>query len=400
MRYGIIADDLTGACDAVAPFATAGKRTFVQLEPESAVDGAPEVVACSTDSRGVSPDEATEKTRRWARQLVHDGYRPAYKKIDSTLLGNIAAETMAVLDVTGASVAVFAPAFPRMGRTIIDGELRLYGSAACPAVNLPALLHCGTGLNCHTISRRALRAGPTLWAQLLVGDPSGERRIVVVDGQTDEDLDFVAEALAQLDDEVLPVGSGGLAARLALRLPAATPNPDDSLPLGPWLQYHQQEAAGPAIIAVGSQNPRTLKQLEWLRRSEVVISLDLVPGVEDQIQSHLCRHRPIVVTIDWKRLDRGLLQALFEHWAQLKPAGVVATGGDTARLVCHACRCPGIELVGELSPGIPVGRFVGGLLDGVPLVTKAGGFGDDQALLSAVRQLTPNVGRNTLEPSP
>ena len=50
-----------------------------------------------------------------------------YKKIDSTLRGNIAVETLAMLDAIGYDAAVIAPAFIREGRITIGGYQLLKG---------------------------------------------------------------------------------------------------------------------------------------------------------------------------------------------------------------------------------------------------------------------------------
>jgi len=42
-------------------------------------------------------------------------------------------------------------------------------------------------------------------------------------------------------------------------------------------------------------------------------------------------------------------------------------------------------LHGELQPGIPWGTWMGGIADGMPVVTKAGGFGDDSTFVQVIR---------------
>jgi hypothetical protein len=47
----------------------------------------------------------------------------------------------------------------------------------------------------------------------------------------------------------------------------------------------------------------------------------------------------------------------------------------------------GIAVLDAVAEGIPTGRLVGGVLDGLPIVTKAGGFGAPDALVAAVNHL-------------
>ena len=69
--------------------------------------------------------------------------------------------------------------------------------------------------------------------------------------------------------------------------------------------------------------------------------------------------------------------------------GLVLVGGDTAFAVLSAIGAAGIVLAGEVEPGAPVGAIAGGRLDGVPIATKAGAFGDDETLVRLFHRLHP-----------
>jgi uncharacterized protein YgbK (DUF1537 family) len=66
---------------------------------------------------------------------------------------------------------------------------------------------------------------------------------------------------------------------------------------------------------------------------------------------------------------------------------LVLCGGDTAVAACRALGASGIELSGEVEPGVPQGRLVGGDLPGLPVVTKAGGFGSPKVFQAVIRSL-------------
>jgi uncharacterized protein YgbK (DUF1537 family) len=53
--------------------------------------------------------------------------------------------------------------------------------------------------------------------------------------------------------------------------------------------------------------------------------------------------------------------------------------------VCHAAGVTGIDLFGEVEPGVPLGRLIGQAQ--LPAVTKAGAFGSDEALVHARERL-------------
>ena len=67
--------------------------------------------------------------------------------------------------------------------------------------------------------------------------------------------------------------------------------------------------------------------------------------------------------------------------------GLALTGGDISMAVCAALDCATIWLRGEVEPGIPWGRLLDGIRPGLPVVTKAGGFGTDESLVHAIRHL-------------
>ena len=67
----------------------------------------------------------------------------------------------------------------------------------------------------------------------------------------------------------------------------------------------------------------------------------------------------------------------------VRPAGLVLAGGDGALAVLTALSATGIRLSGEVADGVPLGYLTGGPNAGLPVATKAGGFGTDDILISA-----------------
>jgi uncharacterized protein YgbK (DUF1537 family) len=68
--------------------------------------------------------------------------------------------------------------------------------------------------------------------------------------------------------------------------------------------------------------------------------------------------------------------------------GSILTGGDIAGATCKVLNGEGIRVIGEVEAGIPYGKLFGGSYDGIPLVTKAGAFGTEQALSKALQTIT------------
>lgn len=68
--------------------------------------------------------------------------------------------------------------------------------------------------------------------------------------------------------------------------------------------------------------------------------------------------------------------------------GLIICGGETAGSIIEELGTKTIEIRGELLPGIPYGILKGGIGAGISILTKAGGFGDQESLLRLHEKLT------------
>src|ERR671916_3059704 len=119
MLIAVIADDLTGAADSGVQFVHAGYRVAVFFCATEMVADDLDAVAFDTDSRAMPAGFAAKRVLNAAR--VARGARIVYKKLDSTLRGNVAAELAAAFGASGCARTVVAPAFPEAGRTTAGG---------------------------------------------------------------------------------------------------------------------------------------------------------------------------------------------------------------------------------------------------------------------------------------
>ena len=98
---GIIADDLTGANDTALQMQQKGAATKILLEELEPVEEARESTqawAISSESRNLSPEDAYNRVKSVTNFLKENfNFEYYYKKIDSTLRGHIAIETLTVL---------------------------------------------------------------------------------------------------------------------------------------------------------------------------------------------------------------------------------------------------------------------------------------------------------------
>ncbi|HSR22914.1 MAG TPA: four-carbon acid sugar kinase family protein, partial [Candidatus Eisenbacteria bacterium] len=182
IRIGLVADDLTGACDSAAPF-LAGGRAVVGLWPLVPAGGLA-CAAVSTESRGEAAPVARSRSREAASRLECD---LLFRKLDSLLRGHPAADVAGVIDALGGRCLV-APALPAEGRTTAGGIQRWPGGDADLRLVLAPLAD----------------------------------RVDLRDAATDADLDDVAREALGRGDRVL-AGTAGLASALARALGLGPP---------------------------------------------------------------------------------------------------------------------------------------------------------------------------------
>lgn len=396
---GIIADDLTGAMDTGVQFAKSGLETVVMLaegEPPPA-----EMVVVSTDSRDIPPRDAYWRVRRAARLLAD---RAIYKKIDSTLRGNLGPELDGVMDELGLTHALVAPAFPANGRTTMGGYHLVHGvplSASSfandplwPASesHLPTLLARQTARSVGHLPLATIEEGIEAVLEALSAQSAA---VVAADATTADHLHTLAVAVARLEGW-LPCGSAGLAGQWPRALGVERPAAE--------LRWTAETA--PALVVAGSRNSATAEQL---RRAAAEGHLALLCPSGDGSDSaevvaraaeELARQRSVAITTTFSTYREGetsttaaaLAAMAAELLARYRVAGLFLTGGDIARAVALRLGARALRALGEVQPGVPAGELVGGPHHGLRVVTKAGGFGDDRAIIDAVAFLKGESG--------
>jgi uncharacterized protein YgbK (DUF1537 family) len=341
----LVADDLTGACDAAVHFAAT-----VLVERGTHAAGA-SVVSLSTGSRDLAPDEIRRAIFSVAAEFPAESAARVFKKIDSTLRGNTGFEIAAALEAFRCDAAVVCPAFPAMHRMVEGGFLRVSTAPDFAPLDVAARLQLQSGLACaHTT--------PAGIAALL----SAGVRLVSVDADSDAGLDRIAAAILPMGRRILWAGSAGLAAAMARLL-----RPECASPPAPG-------RTGAALFCLGSDHPVTLAQQAALLAERPSVAA----GGRESVAGALGRGEHVVL-----RIPRGLVsvEQVRECIDGAPAAALVLSGGDTASLVCRAAGVSRIELCGEIVPGVPRGIIRGGAFDGVSVVTKSGGFGRRDTLV-------------------
>ncbi len=416
-RFGIISDDFTGACDVGIQFKKHGMETVVlaSLEALSKVKDF-EVVVIDTDSRNDSPGTAHDKAGDAAKALKEMGVALVYKKIDSTLRGNIGAELDSIMSELNLKAALIAPAFPAAKRTTLDGRQLLNGvpldrtDFAHDPMNpvkqshIPTIVQGQTQRKIETINLSMVREGIRSLTREIQNLVETGNEILVVDAETQDDLKAIAKSA--LDSKVLPCGSAGLADEVCY-----------------WLVSGLRQ---PRLLVVsGSVNNVTLNQISVLQKTldVCVLAPDLLlvlAGGEkrkwealrliEEAKKAFDRGRDVVITLarssggifkiqrfgrevglDYREIARKLLSFVGETCRAIIDGcnieRLILIGGDTAISVANALGAYGIGIKEEVLPGIPLGIILGGDFHGLLAVTKAGGFGQEDALAEVVNKL-------------
>ncbi len=351
MRIRIITDDFSSALDGTACFAQRGWDADVQL----GTAGEENVVVASIDTRtrenvaGSAGDAVSAAARAWSNADL------LVLQFDSTLRGRVALACLSALAASGRRKLLIVPAFPaagqitRAGRVYVDGVL-VHESAFGRDPTLPVRESSVPALfKTHDVCVAVARDAAHTRVLLETHDA------VVVDAQTENELDTLVETFATRSD-VLWAGSTGVLRAMARVLPV----PADSVAKG---LDSAVNAAHRPLLVVGSLNPRSRLQLE------VALSR---------------RHIQVLATREVRSSPRSALHDVAHQAADLSRSGVcdglVVTGGETARQIADALPALSLRVCREVLPGVALamvdtaaGRF--------PMITKAGGFGQDDAFL-------------------
>lgn len=417
-RILILADDFTGGNAAAARFSQAGYRaitlSWTRLAGLDAVPPRFDVVVVCTDSRHTAHEVAAERVST----VLSRAEKPALVsvRIDSTLRGAIGLVTRTALEaMRGAAkrkaVAVCVPAYPSADRHTVNGRQLLRGVPLehteladdplnpTETSNVVSVLSAG-GLHGGLINLSTVE-GPREELRRSLAGLAETCDVIVVDAANDDHLLTIAEAVAGLarDVGILAVDPGPFSVALA-----------DALGLN-----SERRATGdaPSLGVIGSASELTVAQMKHLvsvpGTSSVVAHfdasgqrLDVAAASEelDRAFGAVPRGGQVLLSISRDR-DRGgslsiesmnqlvvdLAGVASKGMLRHPVGGVFCTGGDLTSALLSALGASGIEVEHEVLPLAIAGVLQGGRWDGLPIVTKGGMVGDDDAILLSFEHL-------------
>lgn len=421
-RFYIIADDLTGANDAGVQLSKIGVSSTVFLDfKESAIQATEDVAIIDTDSRAISENAAYERIHKASTIFHHQGYEHVYKKVDSTLRGNIAAELSAVVSVHQPEMVVIAPAFPKMNRQTIKGiqyvngrpvsETEFGKDPKTPVKDsfIPNLFKKYIEDQICLIDQALLMGPKENLLYKITESTSQGRNWFVCDAKTDDDLRVIATVFAEVNQKTVWAGSAGLIEYLpeALELKKTETQPIEGLSISRTL-----------TVSASLSNVTKL-QLEKVRAMQDTYSLEVNPvdlikqsysletilsefsaqtnkthfvlyvessehnrKATEQLGTELSIGKTQIGEMISKELGK-MAEVIITAFPDIK--GLLLTGGDTAKAVCNQLQMNQMKLCTEIEVGLPLGKLSNEKGDrSFWTVTKAGGFGNEQSLMNVL----------------
>jgi len=415
---GIIADDLTGANDTALQFHLKGCNIQILLDYTIEPSGKSNTQAwsISTETRNKTPDEAYKIVTDATEKLINNfNAEYIYKKIDSTLRGNVAKETLAVLKSMNGDAAVIVPAFPAEGRTTVGGYHLLKGVplertevARDPhspifQSHIPTLLKQQTD-NEEIIGHIQLMtvmkgAGPVLLElNRLVKEG---KKLIVIDAISTTDMEQIALAVEKSSYNLLPCGSAGLAQVLT----------KSWLPDTKYQHIPKVIPKLPVLIVSGSMASLSKTQIKKLAESDEFDSYVLELSLEDvliepskelieRILEHLETENIVAVHINVSDEDEEekikelgmekekISSIITDYLANLSNKVIkeqnlifLTIGGETSYKCCNAIGSKQLQLIDEVEPSIPLCLD----LEAQWIVTKSGNFGMPGSLVNILK---------------
>ena len=414
----VIADDLTGANDTGVQFARHGLQTWVVLEGANFQNSSgTTAIVIDTCSRAIAAEEAYRKVQKVTKQAYDAGFFHCYKKVDSTLRGNVGVELKAILDLGFHDFAFVMPAFPKNGRTTIGGHHLLHGlpleateiahDPKCPVCEtvLPKLLRQQSGLPVGHVGIVEVCQGEEAILGKIRKYLEEGCKIISCDAWLDEQFLVAARAAARISDRVLWSGSAGLA---------------ECLPqiLGLHMEIKNIK---PILVVAGSVSAVTHRQITLLLDGEFeLIEIhtdecfsDQGDCVQQYIQralDYMAKGKNVVLASGYQsesvhqtqdigaklgmssiEVGEAVARLLGRIGASIlckqEVASVILTGGDTAAAVCQELGVVGIHIIEELAPGIPLGEMKTAEGKVLKVITKAGAFGSPDVLVKIAKRI-------------
>lgn len=424
----VIADDLTGANDTGVQFAKKGYTTMVSILDKRSTIIIPnnlDVFVIDTETRELESKIVRKILRNILKKIKVNKKDIVYKKVDSTLRGNIGVEIEEIIMIFNRDICIFSPSYPSYQRITVGGylivdqkplelsEYSCYNSKQVENSFIPFLLKTQTNFPVGQIDLKDVAKGQkTILSKINKLHQKGSK-IIVIDSTNEVHLkDIFASGLKFGEDgSVLFSGSAGLANRF--------PNVYNK---NKELKLNIENNKGPVVVVAGSRNSILEDQINYIKNKlnyyELKIDLEQILSNKDFTLDNyttkciqiIRNKRDLVIhtnaiynekklinkklmlkyNLSFRELEIYIKTFLGELIAKILKnscvRNLILTGGDVALGVCRELNIYNMNIVDELLPGIPLA--IADYKDyKLNIITKAGGFGKNDTLYSVTNKL-------------
>ncbi len=422
MRYDlcksiiIIADDFTGANDTAAQFSKLGFSTITLLKFEllRKLIKKYNVIAIDTESRMLDPKISYEilfNIGKNIKEIDINNKILIYKKVDSTLRGNIIEEIKGLYDALNPDIIIFAPAYPKQSRTTIGGvhmvngipvDQTIFGKDLRTPVkssHIPSIFMPFFGKDYKHVFLEDLRSNKLY-------EFFNNYKFLSFDIENDNDIKILIEKLFEIKNKrkIIWVGSAGLAEHIAYNI--------------------IRKKIKPILIVIGSANEITKNQIRkflneygghliLINIKDLIKNFDIeLKRVINEIFKALNSSLDIVITTsydekqfnDSKEMayemnitikDIGniiakkfgeLISSIINEFGWKSFKGMFISGGDTSIAIIKQLGINSIIVKGEIETGIPILNYKKFII-----ITKAGGFGKEDTLIKVITKMKSDL---------
>ena len=384
----LIADDFTGANDSGIKIVQRGYDASISLDSYENLESNINII--DTETRNLNENQAyniVEKTISNLKSL--SDYLVIYKKVDSTLRGNIKSEYEAIIKYLNPEYVIFAPAHPNLGRTTKGGIQYVNGKKLLdtefsqdpekPVTNDDIRNILSDKRYHHFLDE-------------IRGNLNIKSGVNTFDCEIYDDLLKIAQKSLELGQKILFIGSAGLC---------------DAL-------FDELIIKKPAVAIVGSVSSQNKESIYYCKKMGVsVLEITLMDYAKNRYKEKineaielLKENKDVIIVTSKDRKDyietleylkkNGLktdliLSKLLESIStsiinNVDISGVFTSGGTTSIEFLKSIGAKGTNLVNEIENGVIMNK-IKGLDKDLYLVTKAGAFGNKKTIYNSLNEI-------------
>ncbi|MFW5889476.1 MAG: four-carbon acid sugar kinase family protein [Bacillota bacterium] len=429
----IIADDLTGASDTGVKLIDKGYNAeiliindFISLEN---IFSNNEILIIDSETRELKGKKVDKKIEQIIENINIKDDDIIYKKVDSTMRGNVGRELEILLNNYKYDFCLFSPALPSNNRKVLDGKLfvnnKLLGESEYydgdidykEASIIKKLIQEQTDLKIENLYLDIVEQGKEKIKNQLENFTKEDVKIIIVDAISKNNLKNIISASNELSNSVLYSGSAGLAEYLDEIFSFHKNNYENITPV----IYDKN------LFLSGSRRSILEEQVNYFKNNKNIFELVLDPEgiinnrknylkeVSDTLFNSIKDYDNLIVWPDPNYKNNSVLsdflndnnltfysfgkeiKGFFGELARIflnnfSKINLIITGGDTAAGICEDLNISNLSIVKEVLHGIPLSIGYSVDLGNINIVTKAGGFGEKSVYIDILQEINKKVG--------